>query len=79
MCSDALVKREAMDQTMTLNEADVGSGPLTNSEWSKIAGVMDFLRAPRQVTESLAADRKLSLELVQLSLSHLIMYCEVNE
>ena len=79
MCSDALVKREELDQTMTLHEDDVGSGPLTYSDWSKIAGVMDFLRAPRQVMESLAADRKSSLDLVQLSLSHLIKHCDVNE
>ncbi len=43
MRSDALVKQEALDQTMTLHEDNVGSGPLTDSEWSKIAGVVDFL------------------------------------
>ncbi len=79
MCSDALQKREALDLTMMLHEDDLGTGPLSDLEWSKIRGVMDFLRVPRQVMESLAADRKSSLDLVELSISHLIKHCEVNE
>ena len=79
MCSDALEKREALDQTMMLHENDLGTGPLTDLEWMKIGAVVNFLRPPRQVMESLAADKKSSLDLVQLSLTHLIHHCEVNE
>jgi hypothetical protein len=74
MCSDALEKREALDQTMMLHEDDLGRGPLTDLEWSKIGAVMTFLRPPRQVMESLAADLKSSLDLVQLSMAHLIQH-----
>ncbi len=77
MCSDALQKREALgDQTMMLHQDDLGRGPLTDSEWLKIKAIMNFLCAPRQVMESLAADRKSSMDLVQLSVSHLIKHCE---
>jgi hAT family C-terminal dimerisation region len=79
MCSDALKKREALDQTMLLHQDDLGRGPLTNLEWSKIEAVMNFLQAPRQVMESLAADRKSSMDLVQVSVTHLIKHCEVND
>jgi hypothetical protein len=79
MCSNALQKREALDQTMMLHQDDLGRGPLTDSEWLKIKAIMNFLRAPRQVMESLAADRKSSMDLVQLSVSHLIKHCETNE
>jgi hypothetical protein len=54
MCTDALLKREALDQTMMLHADDLGTGPLTDSEWSKIDAVTNFLRVPRQVMESLA-------------------------
>ena len=79
MCSDAYQKREALDLTMMLHEEDLGTGPLSDLEWSKICAVMDFLRVPRQVMESLAADRKSSLDLVELSIAHLLKHCEVNE
>jgi hypothetical protein len=78
MCSDALAKREALDQTMMLHEDDLGRGPLSDMEWAKIGAVMNFLRIPRQVMESLAADKKSSLDLVQLSMVHLIRHCETN-
>jgi hypothetical protein len=38
-----------------------------------------FFWVPHQVMESLAADHKSSLDLVELSISHLIKHCEVNE
>ncbi len=79
MCSNALVKREALDQTMLQHREDIGSGPLTDTEWTKVSAVMNFLRVPRQVMESLAADRKSSLDLVQLSIAHLIRHCKTNE
>jgi hypothetical protein len=58
MCSDALQRREALDLTMMLHEDDLGTGPLSDLEWCEIRAVMDFLRVPRQLMESLAADRK---------------------
>ena len=64
---------------MMLHQDDLGRGPLSDSEWLKIKAIMNFLRAPRQVMESLAADRKSSMDLVQLSVSHLIKHCETNE
>jgi hypothetical protein len=80
MCSDALKKREAPDLTMMLlHEEDLKIGPLSDLEWSKICAVMDFLPVRRQVMESRVADHKSSLDLVELSTSHLIKHCEVNE
>jgi hypothetical protein len=80
MCSDSLEKREALDLTTMLQHQDaLGSGPLTDLEWTKISGVMTFFRAPRQVMESLAADRKSSLDLVQLSIAHLVRHCEISK
>jgi hAT family C-terminal dimerisation region len=79
MCRDAVIKREALDQTMLLHQDDLGRGPLTDMEWSKIEGVMNFLRVPRQVMESLAADKKSSMDLVELSIDLLIKHCEINE
>ena len=78
MCSDALEKRDALDQTMMLHEDELGRGPLSNTEWSKIGAVVNFLRLPRQVMESLAADKKSSLDLVQISVANLIRHCETN-
>jgi hAT family C-terminal dimerisation region len=78
MCSDALEKREALDQTMMLHEDELGRGSLSNTEWSKIGTVVNFLRLPRQVMESLAADKKSSLDLVQISVANLIRHCETN-
>lgn len=80
MCSDALQKREALDHTMVQHRDDLlGTGPLSDLEWKKIGAVMTFLRKPRQVMESLAANNKSSLDLVQLSIAHLIKHCEASE
>ncbi len=79
MCSDALKKREALDHTMVQHRNDLGTGPLTDLERTKVSAVMNFLRVPRQVMESLAANRKSSLNLVQLSAAHLIKHCETNK
>ena len=51
---------------MMLYEEDLETGPLSDLEWSKICAVMDFLRAPRLVMESLALDHKSSIDLVEL-------------
>jgi hypothetical protein len=55
---DALQKCKALNLAMMLHEEDLGTGPLLDLKWSKICAMMDFLRVPRQVMESLAADRK---------------------
>jgi hypothetical protein len=67
MCSNALKKHEALDHTMVQHRDNLGKGPLTDLEWTKVSAVMNFLRVPRQVMESLATNRKSSLDLVQLS------------
>jgi hypothetical protein len=54
MCSDALQRQEALDLTMMLHEDDIGTGPSSDLEWCKICAVMDFLRVPCQVMESVA-------------------------
>jgi hypothetical protein len=79
MCSNSLKKRKALDQTMLQHQDALGSGPLTDLEWTKISGVMTFLWAPRQVMESLAADRKSSVDSVQLSIAYLIRHCDTND
>ena len=79
MCRDAISKRVALDLTMTAHEEDIGVSALSDQEWSQISAVMDFLRVPRQVMESLAADRKSSLDLVQALLSLLKKHCEASE
>ena len=78
MCSDALQKREALDQTMIQHEDDLGRGPLSDLEWAKIGGVVAFLQVPRQVMETLAGNGKSSLDLVQLSIAHLTKHCDTN-
>ena len=58
---------------------NLGTGPLSDLEWRKIGAAMTFLQKLQQVMESLAADRKSSLDLVQLSFAHLIKHYEANE
>jgi hypothetical protein len=80
MCSNVLKMRKALDHTIMMQHCDnLGTGPLTDLEWTKVSAVMNFLRIPRQVKKSLAADRKSSLDLVQLSIAHLIKHCETNK
>lgn len=64
---------------MLQHREDIESGPLTDTEWTKVNEVMNFLRVPWQVMEALAADRKSSLDLVRLSIAHLTRHCETNE
>ena len=55
---------------------DIGHGALTDLQWQAIDGVSKFLRAPRQVKESLAADHKPTLDLVPMSVSLLLKHCD---
>ncbi|BBM99157.1 hypothetical protein Mp_1g19200 [Marchantia polymorpha subsp. ruderalis] len=58
---------------------DIGHGALKDSEWQVISSVSNFLCAPRQVMESLAADSKPTLDLVSLTIDMLIKHCNDNE
>jgi hypothetical protein len=79
LCSNALKKRNALDHTMVQHRDDLGTGPFTDLEWTKVSAEMNFLWVPRQVMESLAANRKSSLDLVQLRIAYLIKHCETKE
>ncbi|CAM6059074.1 unnamed protein product [Sphagnum tenellum] len=59
--------------------ADIGHGVLPDLEWHAIDGVSTFFRVLRQVMESLAADHKLTLDLVLMSVSLLLKHCDDNE
>jgi hypothetical protein len=48
-------------------------------EWHAIDGVSTFLRALRQVMESLAADHKPTLDLVPMSVSLLLKHYDDSE
>jgi hypothetical protein len=79
MGSDAFSKRVPLDHIMNLYNDTIGVDVLSDEQWERIAAVTAFLRPPRQVMESLAADRKTSLDLVSASITHLIKHCENGE
>jgi len=79
MCADASGKHVVLDNIMDHYAADIGHGTLPNLEWHAIDGVSTFLRASRQVMESLTADHKLMLDLVPMSVSMLLKHCDNNE
>ena len=79
MGSDAFSKRVPLDHIMNLYNNEIGVGVLSDDQWERIAVVTAFLRPPRQVMESLAADRKTSLDLVSASITHLIKHCDNGE
>ena len=79
MGSDAFSKRVPLDRIMNLYNDEIGVGVLSDEQWERIAAVTAFLRPPRQVMESLAADRKTSLDLVSASITHLIKHCDNGE
>ncbi len=58
---------------------DIGHSVLPDLEWHAINGVSTFLREPRQVMESLAADHKSTLDLVPMSVSLLLKHYDDNE
>ncbi len=79
MGSDAFNKRVPLDHIMNFYNDTIGVDVLSDEQWERIAAVTAFLRPPRQVMESLAADRKTSLDLVSASITHLIKHCENGE
>ena len=74
MGSDAFSNRIPLDHIMNLYNDDIGIGVLSDEQWECIVDVTAFLRPPQQVMESLAADRKTSLDLVSASITHLIKH-----
>ncbi|KAH8960164.1 hypothetical protein BDL97_06G117900 [Sphagnum fallax] len=79
MCADASGKHVVLDSIMDQYAADIGHGALLDLEWHAIDGVSTFLRAPRQVMESLATDHKPTLDLVPMSVSLLLKHCDDSE
>ncbi len=79
MGSDAFSKRVPLDHIMNLYNDTIGVDVLSDEQWERIDVVTAFLRPPRQVMESLAADRKTFLDLVSTSITHLIKHCENGE
>ena len=79
MGSDAFSKRVPLDHIMNLYNDKIGIGVLSDEQWERIAAMTAFLRPPRQVMESLAANCKTSLDLVSVSITHLIKHCDNGE
>ena len=79
MGSDAFSKRVPLDHIMNLYNDEIGVGVLSDEQWERIVAVTAFLRPPWQVMESLAADRKTSLDLLSASITHLIKHCTNGE
>jgi hypothetical protein len=76
MGNDAFSKRVPLDHIMNLYNDEIGVDVLSDDQWECITAVTAFLRPPRQVMESLAADRKTFLDLVSVSITHFIKHCE---
>jgi hypothetical protein len=79
MCADASGKHVILDNIMDQYVADIGHDALPDLEWHSIDDVSTFLRAPRQVMESLAVNHKPTLDLVPMSVSLLLKHCDDNE
>ncbi|CAK9202204.1 unnamed protein product [Sphagnum troendelagicum] len=76
MGSDAFSKRVPLDHIMHLYNNKIGVDVLSDDQWECIVAVIVILRPPRQVMESLAINRKMSLDLVSVSITHFIKHCE---
>jgi hAT family C-terminal dimerisation region len=76
---DATAKRFTLDSIMEQFKDSIGCGALSDEKWKGIGAVSTFLRVPRQVMESLAADRKSTLDLVSMSFTLLIKHCDDGE
>jgi hypothetical protein len=79
------IKGAAYFTTSQVSETDnkfedgISCGALSDEQWHGIGVVSTFLWAPRQVMESLAADRKSTLDLVPMLFTLLIKYCDDGE
>jgi hypothetical protein len=79
MGCDTFSKRVPLDHIMNIYNDEIGGDVLFDDQWERIVAVTAFLRPPRQVMELLAAGRKMSLDLVFVSITHLIKHCENRE
>lgn len=79
MGSDAINKHIWLDLIMALHVDDISIGALSDEQWARIGAVTAFLHMPHHVIKSLAADHKISLDLVVASITHLIKHCECEE
>jgi hypothetical protein len=79
MGSDAFSKKVPFDHIMNLYNDEIGIDVLFDDQWEHIAVVIAFLRPPCQVMESLAADCKTFLDLVSMSITHLIKHYKNGE
>jgi hypothetical protein len=79
MCKDAFKKRLVLDSNMDQFGADIGYGALSTKDWNAIETITEFLRPPRQVMESLAADKCPTLHLVPMTYTHLLNHCDNSE
>jgi hypothetical protein len=79
MGNDTFNKRVPLDHIMNLYNDEISIDVLSDDQWERIATVTTFLRPPHHVMESLAADRKTSLDLVYASITHLIKHYENGE
>ncbi len=61
---------------MTQSYSEIGHSALSDAYWSSIEGITAFLRFPRQVMESLSADRKPTLDLLSNSFTLLLAHCD---
>jgi hypothetical protein len=75
MGNHAILKRVPFDVTLGRYEGVIGVGQLSDAQRGYIEGVTGFLRLPRQVMASLLAERKSTLDLVSLTLPHLLNHC----
>jgi len=73
MGSNAFNKRVPLDHIMNIYSNKIGVNVLSDDQWEHIVAVTAFLHPPHQVMESLVADRKTSLDLVFVSITHLVM------
>jgi hypothetical protein len=60
-------------------EVVIGVGQLSNAQSGYIEGLTGFMLFPRQVMASLSAERKSTLDLLPLTLTHLLNHCNDGE
>jgi hypothetical protein len=79
MGTNAFNKRVPLDHIMNLYNNKIGIDVLSDDQWERIVVMTVFLCPPHSVMESLAVDRKMSLDLVSMSITHFIKHYENGE
>jgi hypothetical protein len=79
MCMDAHSKQIVLDSILVQFNEGIGHGALSDEEWNAVEAVSAFLHFSRQVMESLAADRKPTIDLVSPSFTLLLTHCDTYE